>query len=135
MSEFATVQDVIELFRELTPDEVTRTTALLPVVSDALRFEAQKVGKNLDAMIADDIIPENVVKAVTVDVVQRILRQNTRGEAMKQESQSALGYVWSGTTAIPGGGIAQAIMKNDLKRLGLRRQRYGVIDFYGTDCE
>lgn len=135
MSDFATVQDVIELFRELTPDESARAAALLPVISDTLRYEATKVGKNLDTMISDGEIPQNVVKAVTVDIAQRVLRQNTQGEAMTQESQSALGYVWSGTYAAPGGGVSQAIMKNDLKRLGLKRQRYGVLDIYGTDCE
>jgi hypothetical protein len=52
---------------------------------------------------------------------------------MTQESQSALGYTWSGTYAIAGGGIAQAIMRNDLKRLGLKRQNYGVIEYYGEN--
>ena len=41
---------------------------------------------------------------------------------LKQESQTALGYNWQGTYAIPGGGIAGAIMNNDLKRLGLVRK-------------
>ena len=64
---------------------------------------------------------------MTVDIVARVLRQSQNGEPLAQESQSALGYTWSGTYAIPGGGIAGAIMKNDLKRLGLRRQQYGVM--------
>ena len=42
---------------------------------------------------------------------------------MTQESQSALGYSWSGTYAVPGGGIANAIMKNDLRKLGLLQQQ------------
>ena len=58
------------------------------------------------------------------------MRQTQTGDPLSQESQSADGYTWSGTYAIPGGGIASAIMNNDLKRLGLRRQKYGVIDFY-----
>ena len=65
----------------------------------------------------------SVVKVVTVDVVSRILRQSTEGDAMTQESQSALGYSWSGTYAVPGGGIANAIMKNDLRKLGLLQQQ------------
>jgi hypothetical protein len=63
------------------------------------------------------------------------MRQSSTGEPMSQESQAALGYSWSGTYAIPGGGIAQAIMKNDLKRLGLRRQRMGVIDLCPVSTE
>ena len=72
----------------------------------------------------------NVAKLVTVDIVSRVLRQNQNGEPMSQESQSALGYAWSGTYAVPGGGIANAIMNNDLKRLGLKRQKIGVIEPY-----
>lgn len=130
MADYATVNDVITLWRPLTADEQTRVTALIPLVCDGLRVEAHKVGKNLDMMIDEDSALESVAKAVTVDVVSRILRQDVDSEPMTQESQSALGYVWSGTYAIPGGGIANAIMKNDLKRLGLKVQRYGVINFY-----
>lgn len=132
MDAFATVNDVITLFRPLTPEEQTRVTALLPLVSDCLRQEAYNVGKDIDKMIEADIERGgsygSTVKLVTVDIIGRALRQNTEDEPMAQESQSALGYSWSGTYAIPGGGIAAAIMRNDLKRLGLRRQQIGVID-------
>ena len=121
------------IWRPLTTEERERANVLLPLVSDALRREAARVGKDIDIMIAGD--EENgdgsyssTVKLVTVDIVSRILRQNTKEEPLSQESQSALGYTWSGTYAIPGGGAAAAIMRNDLKRLGLRRQRIGVID-------
>ena len=125
---FATVQDLAELWRPLKFEEQERAKALLPLVSDLLRQEAAKVGKDLDAMVESGKLRANVVKAVTVDVTARILRQDTEGEAKTQESQAALGYSWSGTYAVPGGGISNAIMRNDLKRLGLRRQRMGVID-------
>lgn len=132
MTAFATVNDVITLFRPLTPEEQIRVTALLPLVSDCLRQEAYNVGKDIDSMIEADIERGgsygSTVKLVTVDIIGRALRQNTEDEPMTQESQSALGYSWSGTYAIPGGGIAAAIMRNDLKRLGLRRQQIGVID-------
>ncbi|MBO6078249.1 MAG: hypothetical protein J6P66_05795 [Bacteroidaceae bacterium] len=135
---FATVEDV-ELLggKTLTADETTRTAALLPVISDLLRNEANKVGRNLDGMIVADETGAygSTVKLVTVDITIRVLRQDTSGEPMSQESQSGLGYTWSGTYAIPGGGIASAIMRNDLKRLGLRRQRIGALDIYGTETE
>lgn len=135
---FATVEDV-ELLggKTLTTDETTRTAALLPVISDLLRNEANKVGRNLDGMIVADETGAygSTVKLVTVDITIRVLRQDTSGEPMSQESQSGLGYTWSGTYAIPGGGIASAIMRNDLKRLGLRRQRIGALDIYGTETE
>lgn len=135
---FATVEDV-ELLggKALTADETTRTAALLPLISDLLRNEANKVGRNLDGMIVADETGAygSTVKLVTVDIAIRVLRQDTSGEPMSQESQSGLGYTWSGTYAIPGGGIASAIMRNDLKRLGLRRQRIGALDIYGTETE
>lgn len=123
--------------KSYTSEEQERITALLPLVSDALRYEAIKVGKNLDDMIDADKTGaySSVVKMVTVDVVSRVLRQSTDGEPLSQESQSGLGYSWSGTYAIPGGGIANAIMRNDLKRLGLRRQQYGVIELWGKSEE
>lgn len=133
---FATVEDV-ELLggKTLTTDERTRTAALLPVISDLLRTEAAKVGRNLDGMIVADETGAyaNTVRMVTVDVTIRALRQETSGEPMSQESQSGLGYTWSGTYAIPGGGISGCIMNNDLKRLGLKRQRIGALDIYGID--
>jgi hypothetical protein len=124
---FATVEDIQTLWRPLTADEQTRAAALLPLVSDALRNEATKVGKDLDAMVADSTTYESVVKLVTVDVVARVLRQTTTGDAMTQESQAAGGYSWSGTYAVPGGGIANAILYSDLKRLGLLNQQIGSI--------
>ena len=131
MGPFATPEDVINLWRNLTPDECVRADKLLVVVSDSLRYEAKKVGKNLDDMISKDSELKNVAKSVTVDVVARTLMTSTDQEPLSQESQSALGYSWSGTYLVPGGGLF--IKKSELARLGLRRQRFGVIDFYGED--
>ena len=130
MADFATVNDVIAISGvNYTSAEQERIATLLPLICDTLRLEANKVGKDLDAM-AEDTSYASVLKLVTCDVVIRAMRQSQTGDPMSQESQSANGYSWSGTYAIPGGGIASAIMNNDLKRLGLRRQKYGVIDFY-----
>lgn len=126
-SAFATVTDITTLWRPLTAAETTRAEALLLPVSDELRVIAYGVGKDIDAMVAASEPYANVVKVVTVDVVSRVLRQSTEGDAMTQESQSALGYSWSGTYAVPGGGIANAIMKNDLRKLGLLNQQIGAM--------
>ena len=130
MADFATVNDVIAISGiNYTSAEQERIATLLPLICNTLRLEANKVGKDLDEMAGDDAYA-SVLKLVTCDVVVRAMRQTQTGEPLSQESQSANGYTWSGTYAIPGGGIAGAIMNNDLKRLGLRRQKYGVIDFY-----
>lgn len=131
MEPFATVQDVNDLWRQLSNDEITRATKLLEVVSDSLREEADKVGKNIDDMIAARPTYATVVKSVTVDVVARTLMTSTNGEPMTQTTESALGYSFSGSYLVPGGGLF--IKNSELSRLGLRRQRYGVIDFYGND--
>lgn len=127
---FATLEDVEVLFRSLNAEESERVTALLPIISDELRYRAMTVNRDLDEMITATPILANVAKEVTVSIIGRILRQSTTGEAMTQESQAGLGYSWSGTYAIPGGGIGNAIMPSDLKRLGLKRPRIGIIDFY-----
>jgi len=131
MSEaFATVDDVQTLWRPLTAEEQTRAGALLPLLSDALRGEATRVGKDLDTMAAVDSTYESLLKLVTVDIVGRVLRQTTTGDAMTQESQAAGGYSWSGTYAVPGGGIANAILRSDLKRLGLLNQQIGSVQLW-----
>ncbi len=130
MRPFASVADVAALFRAMTADEQTRCEALLPLVSDELRQAAKDAGKDLDGMIMRNPSLASVAKIVTVDAVSRVLRQSTTDEPMSQESQSGLGYSWSGTYAIPGGGIEAAIMYNDLKRLGLMRQQIGSVQLW-----
>jgi len=130
MANYATVQDVQTLFRELTAAEQTRAEALIPVICSSLRSEAAKVGKNLDEMIEADPDLALVAKSVTVDVLGRALMTSTDQEPTSQFAQSALGYSVSGTYLVPGGGLF--IKKSELARLGLRRQRIGVIEWYGT---
>ena len=130
MQPFATIQDVIDLWRPLkNSNETTKAESLLEVVSDSLRVEADRVNKDIDAMIAESPSYANVVKSVVVDITARTLMTSTDQEPMTQMSESALGYSFQGAFLVPGGGLF--IKKTELARLGLRKQRYGVIDFYG----
>ena len=131
MSSFATLEDINTLWRQMTTDESTRADALLSIVSDSLREEAIKVGKDLDAMIEERPTLASVAKSVTVDVVARALMTSTNSEPATQFSESALGYSVSGTYLVPGGGLF--IKKSELARLGLRRQRLGVIDLWPSE--
>lgn len=133
MSAFATVEDIETLYRQLTSDEEARAEALLPLVSDELRVYAQKVDKDLDEMAAESAPYESLLKVTTCDIVYRAMRQNLSGDTMTQESQSGLGYSWSGTFAVPGGGIAGAILYNDLKRLGLMTQKIGATMLWSAE--
>nr|DAL53025.1 MAG TPA_asm: hypothetical protein [Caudoviricetes sp.] len=128
MANFATIEDVEKLWRVLKPTERERAQNLLETVSDSLRVEANKVGKDLDAMVAESVSYANVAKSVTVDVVARTLMTATDQEPMTQVTESALGYSYSGSFLVPGGGLF--IKDSELKRLGLKRQKYGVMNLY-----
>ena len=128
MVNFATVDDVTNLWRKLTIEETARTTALIPIVEDNLRVEARRVGKDIDELAINPSYA-NVLKSVIVDIVARTLMTSTNQEPMIQSAESALGYSQSGTFLVPGGGLF--IKNTELTKLGLKRQRYGVIDFYG----
>ena len=131
MDNFATVEDITNLWRAMTPTEKERAEALLPVISDSIRYEAKKVGKDLDMMIEEDVTLASIAKSVTVDVTARALMTSTDSEPMTQRSESALGYSVSGSFLVPGGGLF--IKKSELARLGLKRQKLGAVDLYGTD--
>ena len=116
--------------RAMTTEEQGRAQALLDIVSASLRVEACKVGKDLDAMVAESDDLAAVAKSVTVDVVARTLMTSTDQEPMTQMSQTAGPYSTSGTFLVPGGGLF--IKRSELARLGLRRQKCGVMEIYGS---
>lgn len=129
MAAFATLDDMTVLWRAMSAEEQSRASALLEIVSASLRAEADKVGKDLDAMVAEDQNLAAVARSVTVDVVARTLMTATDQEPMTQFTQTAGPYSASGTYLVPGGGLF--IKRSELARLGLRRQRMGAVDIYG----
>ena len=133
MSNFAEVDDIIKLKGRLTDDQLEKARAYLPIVSDTLRLEAEKVGKDLDSKAEENSAYKNVLKSVTVDIVYRAVieseQSSASSSALSQVTESALGYSLTGTFANAGGGLF--IKKSELARLGLKRQRYGFVDLYG----
>lgn len=125
---FASVDDLEILWRKIEIHELCRSEELLRTVSHVLRVEAKKVKKDLDLLVKQDESYSHLVKSVVVDIVARTLMTSTNQEPMTQYSESALGYSVSGSFLVPGGGLF--IKDSELKRLGLKKQRYGVIDFY-----
>lgn len=125
---FASVDDLEILWRKVEIHELCRSEELLRTVSHVLRVEAKKVKKDLDLLVKQDESYSYLVKSVIVDIVARTLMTSTNQEPMTQYSESALGYSVSGSFLVPGGGLF--IKDSELKRLGLKKQRYGVIDFY-----
>lgn len=124
---YTTVDDVNKLFRSLTNEESERAAELIPVIESSIRLEADNVGKDLEELLEDENYMK-VFKSVVVDIVGRTLMTSTDQEPMTQYSESALGYSVSGQFLVPGGGLF--IKRTELARLGLRNQKYGVIDFY-----
>ena len=118
-----------------TDDDLTRVETMLPLVSDLIRVEGRKYGVDVNEKIEADSAYESVVKMITCDVVSRAMRQSKTGDPLSQESQSGLGYSWSGTYAIPSGGVAMSLMNNERKMLGFKRQRYGVMELWDGSAD
>ena len=133
MDNFATIEDIRKLWRALTPEEEERASALLQKVSSILRSEADKVGKDLDLMIQQKPYLADVATSVTVDVVARALATPTNQEPVSQFTESAMGYSYSGTYLVPGGGVF--IKKAELARLGLKRQKMEGMKLWGDSDE
>lgn len=129
MADYATVNDVITLYRALSPEETVKATALIPIVCARLRQMAKNYGRDLDEMMQGNEDLQQTAKSVTVDVVARNLMTPTTGAPMTQFSEAALGYSASGTFLNPGGGIF--IKNTELKALGITRQRFGQFDLNG----
>ena len=129
--EYITINELIAMWREMTPEEISRAEQLIPLVCASLRMEAKKVEKDLDAMVEADEDLKLVAKSVTGDVVARALLQSTNQEPLSQFSQTAGGYTVSGTYLNAGGGLF--IKKSELARLGIKRQRFGGMDVYTRD--
>jgi len=132
MSDFATTNDLISRWRPLTADEITQAGILITDVSNALIVYAKDRGYNLETMVSTDTARANVAKAITCDIVRREMQSFAdNGPAMSQMSQSALGYSVSGTFLSAGGGLF--IKNNELKMLGLMKQRLKGVDVYVDD--
>ena len=128
MENFATVEDVMKLYGPLNADQLAKVEQLLTYTSSYFRTLAKEYGRDLNQEVIDDEDMKNNAKLATCNVVIRELDKGN--SSLSQESQSALGYTWSGTYVNTGGGLS--ILNKDLKLLGLNRQRIGMVDIYGV---
>ena len=128
MADYATVADIQNMKRTLSAAEQERATYLLPVVSDIIRYEAAKVGKDFDEMISESPYLASVAKAVTVDVVMREL--NTPGMQLPSTSYSEAAGGVSQSYSLPNASGRIALWPSDLKALGLRRQQIGALNLW-----
>ena len=128
MENFATVEDVMNLYGPLNADQIAKVEQLLTYTSSYFRTLAKEYGRDLNQEVIDDEDMKNNAKLATCNVVIRELDKGN--SSLSQESQSALGYTWSGTYVNTGGGLS--ILNKDLNLLGLNRQRIGMVDIYGV---
>ena len=128
---YATVEDISKLGRKLTAEEQDKAAELLPVASSKLRLAAKKRGRDLDMMIFDDPDVGQAAREITVKAVIRAIDSSADSNPPAvQASQAALGYSVSMTYL--NSGQALYFLKNELKELGIMRQRYGALEVYGS---
>lgn len=125
MSDYATVQDIIDLKRQLTAEEQVRAGKLIPIVSSLIRIKAKSVGKDVDQMVTDPDYA-NIVKGVTCDVVMREL--NTPGNMLPTTTYSESAGSVSQSYSLPNTSGAIKLWPSDEKALGFRKQFLGAID-------
>lgn len=126
---YATVADVIALGRPLTAAEQEQAQVLLPTVSALLRQEAAKRGYDLDQMIAVNEDIGLIAKVVTVNSTVRAINASSEtAPATVQAAQAGLGFSVSATYQNPGQPVY--FLRNELKELGLLRQKIGTLEVY-----
>lgn len=126
---YATTDDVTTLGRTLTNEEAEKVPTLLEITSALLRTECSKRGYDLDQMITDDPDKGLIAKILTVNAVIRSLNAaSNNAPAATQGSQSALGYSVSYTYLNAGQDVY--FLRNELKELGIMRQKCGVLEVY-----
>ena len=118
----------MNLYGPLNADQLSKVEQLLTYTSSYFRTLAKEYDRDLNQEVIDDEDMKNNAKLATCNVVIRELDKGN--SSLSQESQSALGYTWSGTYVNTGGGLS--ILNKDLKLLGLNRQRIGMVDIYGV---
>ena len=126
MSDYATIQDVINLKRSLTSEEQTRAGYLIPIISNLIRVEAQRTGRDYDQMIVDTPILADVAKSVTCDVVVREI--NTPGTQLPATSYSEGAGGVTQSYTLPNSSGAIKLWPSDMKALGLKVQKIDALN-------
>lgn len=132
MDIYASVEDYEKVYNTaLNNDQHKRLLMLIELASSLLREEANKRNMNLNAVISSSDDKANVAKMVVLACVHRVMsKDDDQDMPLEQFSQSALGYTFSGTYVNPGDDLYY--LRNELKRMGIIKQRYGAMEIYET---
>nr|DAM41626.1 MAG TPA: hypothetical protein [Caudoviricetes sp.]DAV25853.1 MAG TPA: hypothetical protein [Caudoviricetes sp.] len=132
MDIYASVEDYEKVYNTaLNNEQHKRLLMLIELASSLLREEANKRNMNLGAVISSSDDKANVAKMVVLACVHRVMsKDDDQDMPLEQFSQSALGYTFSGTYVNPGDDLYY--LRNELKRMGIIKQRYGAMEIYET---
>lgn len=132
MNNYVSVADILAFGRPLTAHEQDIAEQFITAACSKLRVIAKRYGIDIDSLAAEDEDYANVVKSTVVKSVVRALDSaaDTTPPAV-QASQSAMGYSVSMTYLNSGQSIY--FLKNELKELGILRQRWGALEVYGNE--
>lgn len=132
MDIYASVEDYEKVYNTaLNNKQHKRLLMLIELASSLLREEANKRNMNLSAVISSSDDKANVAKMVVLACVHRVMsKDDDQDMPLEQFSQSALGYTFSGTYVNPGDDLYY--LRNELKRMGIIKQRYGAMEIYET---
>lgn len=132
MDIYASIEDYEKVYNIiLNNEQQKRLLVLIELASSLLREEANKRKINLSAVINSSDDKANVAKMVVLACVHRVMAKDDEQDMpLEQFSQSALGYTFSGTYVNPGDDLYY--LKNELKRMGIIKQRYGAMEIYET---
>lgn len=127
---YATVSDIIALGKNLTAEEQTSAEILIQTASSKIRMIARKYGIDIDKNISDTTTGDDLSVAVKNAVVQSVIRAidslSATSSAVSQNSETNGAYNISMTYLNAGQSLY--FLNNELKDLGIIRQRYGAID-------
>ena len=125
---YVTIENIL-MFENLTASEQEQAEELIKIAEAKLRTQVKKHGKNLDEMITQDEDLLLVTKAIVTSAVLRALDNLKDNQpAIAQGSQSALGYTATYTYLNAGQNLY--FLKNELKELGLFKQKFGALEVY-----
>ena len=127
---YATVSDIIAIGKNLTVEEQASAEILIQTASSKIRIIARKYGIDIDKNISDTTTGEDLSVAVKNAVVQSVIRAidslSSTSSAVSQNSETNGAYNISMTYLNAGQSLY--FLNNELKDLGIIRQRYGAID-------
>lgn len=133
---YALVSDITALGRTLSAAQEEAAERLIEYASARLRMIGQRVGRDLDARMADGDTGADFSLAVRYMVVQAVCRaldgMDAGTGALAQGSQTLGAYSVNMTYYNPG--QICYFTKNELKELGLyRSQTYGAVELWASE--